>query len=127
MAMRAYIVSGKEDKHGEIEVEPSLKEYYRLIGCDCIDIVVREIDGHPYNIVLDDEGLLKPNRITAMALTSDIFGNTERLAGTLLVFGVDEEWDLAGLDDDEVLQIQRHMVSAIFSDESIHPMLWYTR
>ena len=125
--MRAYIVSGKEDKHGEIEVEPSLKEYYRLIGCDCIDIVVREIDGHPYNIVLDDEGLLKPNRITAMSLTSDVFGNTERLAGTLLVFGLDEECDLAGLDDDEVLQIQRHIVSAIFSDESIHPVLWYTR
>lgn len=123
--MRAYIINGNDNECGEIDVEPRLSEYYRLIGCDCIDIAVREIHGHPYNIVLDDEGLFKPNRVTAISMRSDIFGNRERLVGTLLIFGLDEEGDLTDLTDDEVLQIQRHMVMAIFSDESVHPMLWY--
>ena len=33
-----------------------------------MDFAVREIDGNHYNIILDDEGLLKPNRVTAVSV-----------------------------------------------------------
>ena len=36
-----------------------LQDYYRLIGCDCIEITNREIRGKRYDIICDDEGLLK--------------------------------------------------------------------
>ena len=36
-----------------------LQDYYRLIGCDCIEIANREIRGKRYDIICDDEGLLK--------------------------------------------------------------------
>ena len=34
----------------------TLKEYYKLIGCDIIDIVQRKIAGKYYEIICDDEG-----------------------------------------------------------------------
>ena len=126
--MRAYYINAETDEHGAIDVEPTLTEMYRLIGCDCIDIIVRHVNEHPFNIVLDDEGLLKPNRITAVSVMSNIFGTQEKLAGSMLVFGVDEEDDdLRGLTDEELLTIQRRMVDAIFMDGSEHPTFWYSR
>lgn len=124
--MRAYYIDTKTDEHGPIEVEPSLKEYHRLIGCDCITIVTREVNGHPFDIVLDDEGLLKPNRISAISVASDMFGTQEKLVGNLLIFGSGEE-DFRSLTDEEVRTIQRRMIDGLFADGSEHPTFWYSR
>lgn len=127
-SMRGYYINSKNDEHGAIDVEPTLAEMYRLIDCDCIDIIVRHVNEQPFNIVLDDEGLLKPNRITAVSVMSDIFGTQEKLVGNMLIFGVSEEDDdLRGLMDDEVLTIQQRMVDAIFRDGTEHPTFWYSR
>ena len=128
--MRAYYINSETDEHGAIDVEPKLQEYYRLIGCRCVDFAVREIDGHPYNTILDDEGLLKPNRVTAVSVQSNAFGTQEQLAGNLLIFGVDPddyEHGNASLTDDELLQIQSRMIYGVFADGSEHPVLFYTR
>jgi len=124
--MRAYYINSKTDEHGLIEVEPSLKEYYRLIGCDCITIVTREVNGHPFDIVLDDEGLLKPNRTSAVSVEADVFGTQERLVGNLLIFGSGEE-AFRSLSDDEVLTIQRRMIYSVSIDGIGHPTFLYTR
>lgn len=123
--MRAYYVNSKTDEHGPIEVEPSLKEYYRLIGCDCITIVTREVNGHPFDIVLDDEGLLKPNRTSAISVEADVFGTQEKLVGNLLIFGSGEE-DFRSLTDDEVAVIRSRMLDGLLADGTMHPMFWYT-
>lgn len=128
--MRAYFIDSKTDEHNVIDIEPTLDEYYRLIDCTCVDIIMREIDGHPYNIVLDDMGLLVPNRIAAISVTSNLFGDRERLAGNLLIFGVDMddcECGCKSLTDDEVRQIQRRMIQGLFMDGTEHPVLFYTR
>lgn len=124
--MRAYFINSKTDEHGPIEVEPSLKEYYRLIGCDCITIATREVNGHPFDIVLDDEGLLKPNRTSAFSVEADVFGTQEELVGNLLIFGSGEE-DFRSLTDDEVLMIERRMIYSVSTDGIGHPTLLYTR
>ena len=41
-----------------LDVDDKLETYQRLIGCDCIDIVRREIGGKPYHIICDDEGFI---------------------------------------------------------------------
>ena len=124
--MRAYYINSKTDEHGPIEVEPSLKEYYSLIGCDCITIVTREVNCHPFDIVLDDEGLLKPNRTSAVSVEADVFGTQERLVGNLLIFGSGEE-AFRSLSDDEVLTIQRRMIYSVSIDGIGHPTFLYTR
>lgn len=56
--MKGYLIDSKTDECYVADIEePSLDEYYRLLGCDCIDIVMRNVRGHLLNIVVDDIGL----------------------------------------------------------------------
>ncbi len=124
--MWAYYFNSKTDEHGPIEVKPSLKEYHRLIGCDCITIATREVKGRPFDIVLDDEGLLKPNRVAAVSVERDVFDTHEKLVGNLLIFGSGGE-DFRSLTDDEVEQIKRRITDARFAVGSRHPVFCYSR
>lgn len=123
--MMAYLVDINACRHEVIDVEPILDEYYRLIGCRCVDFPTREIDGHPYNIICDDEGFLKPNHVSAVSSEKDMFGRQEQLVGNLLLFGVDQDNHEHGnrsLTDDEVAQIEEHVME-VFG----HPIMFYTR
>lgn len=124
--MRAYFIDSHNFEARAIDVEPALEEYYRLIGCRCVDFPRREIDGHAYNIICDDEGLLKPNRVSAVSTERDMFGSQEQLAGNLLIFGVDPdnyEHGNRSLTDDELRQIGEHVMYAF----GVCPILFYTR
>lgn len=122
--MKAYYINVNTGECGAIEVEPSLEEYHRLIDCCCIDIVERRVGGIVFNIVLDDEGLLKPNRIGGVARDCD-----EMLAGNLLLFGVDEfTHDLRHLTEHEAQTIDENVVMAFLKcgdGFSIGPVLAY--
>lgn len=58
-----------------------IKEFYKIIQCNCIDIIVRYIDGIPYNIICDDEGWFKQNPI--ITLTSE--DKTEAIVGNIII------------------------------------------
>lgn len=45
-----------------VETEGGLDEWYRLLRCDLIDIVSRQIGGRYFDIICDDEGLLRGGR-----------------------------------------------------------------
>ena len=126
--MKAYYINGETDEHGPIEVEPKLEEYYRLIGCRCVDFAVRQIGGTAYNIICDDEGLLEGKKVTAWSTRRNAWGEHEVLVGNLLIFGYDPDNIENGckpLTDDDVLAIQRRMVMGIFEDGTEHSVLWY--
>jgi hypothetical protein len=79
---------------------PSLDVMHSLIGCDCIDIVMRTVGDAELLVVLDDEGLLKPDPIPALVRDGypDIFGS-------VLLFGVGDDGDLTDISDDEVNEV----------------------
>ena len=55
-------VSGKRGRVRETEVsEGNLKSFYKVLNCQTIDITQRSIGGKVFDIVCDDEGLLKEN------------------------------------------------------------------
>jgi hypothetical protein len=122
--MRAYYVNANAVKFDSIDIEPTFEECYRLLKCDCINIVERRVGGTVFSIVLDDEGLLKPNRIGGAATDCD-----ELLAGNLLLFGVDEvTHDLRSLTEYEAQTIGENVVVAILQLEdgySIGPVIAY--
>ena len=43
--MRGYLIDVENGKHGPVEVKGDnhLDQFYRLIGCRCIDIAVRKV------------------------------------------------------------------------------------
>ena len=102
-----------------VKMANSLKDYYRLTDCDVIDIVKRCIGGKYYNIICDDEGLLKENIIISAI-------DTERkpmLVGNLIVAGdTDDEGELLSLTDKDVDNILKHVKTA-YTRSLTHPVL----
>lgn len=86
-----------------------LKDYYKLIGCRCIDIIHRRIGDVEVEIVLDDEGLLvenpKPSGIDVIGI-SILFGNLLIASGR-----VTEDGDLTELDQDEIDEIMGNVAT----------------
>ena len=97
-----------------IEVN-GLDDYYREIGCDCIDIAVVSVHGKPFNVIVDDEGLLKGDIIASVF---DGKGHP-MLANVAIVLGFDDDCDVRSLTASEVslLSEETYMVASPFVGE----------
>lgn len=89
------------------QVDPKgLQDYYELLGCDCIDIVTRKIGHQYYDIVCDDEGLLKDDPIISAI---DDLGRV-MLVGSLIICGLaDNEGELTDLSDRDIPYIKKRV------------------
>lgn len=86
-------------KNAELVETNGLDDYYKVIGCDCIDITILAIDGHLFNVVVDDEGLLKGGAVPSVYSLN----GEPLLVNTAIVFGVEEDCELRSLTIEEVL------------------------
>lgn len=92
------------------EIEDSIHTYYNLINCRSIDIVCRYFDNVQFDVVLDDEGLLKANE-TGELPTSwwQMEGYTppyEGLFGVLVLTHHDEVGNLTSATFEDVLHVR---------------------
>lgn len=104
--MKAVYIKATEDGTTvkAVNLEPSLENYYRLLDCRLIDIPSRRIGDHYYDIICDDEGLLKGDPIVT-AINSD---GDAMLVGSLLVLKHDDEGNEIGLTAEEVREVMLH-------------------
>ena len=104
--MKAVYIKATEDGTTvkAVNLEPSLENYYRLLNCRCIDITSRRIGDRYYNIICDDEGLLKGEPIVT-AINSD---GDAMLVGSLLVLKCDDEGNEIGLTAEEIREVMNH-------------------
>lgn len=104
--MKTLFFDVKNRKFEIIETEkPDLQMFYDKIDCDLIDIAVRKIDGKEFNIVLDEEGVLKEYPIV-----SAIDGKCNpMLVGNLMFFSgkTTPDGELIGLTEEEIDHILR--------------------
>lgn len=81
----------------------TLDNIYKTINCECIDIIKRRIGDKPFDIIVDDEFLLKNLPQTPTAL---YYGKTrfeEQLFGTIIICGLgDFEGNLTSLTDNDI-------------------------
>lgn len=85
-----------------IEIKDELDSYLQTLRIDTIDIIRRNIAGVSYQIVCDDEGLLKENP-TLSAVDVNSVG---QLVGNLIITGLsDGEGNLTGLNKNDVDRI----------------------
>lgn len=54
--IKGILIDSKNLNVSEVEFEPTLEEYYRLLDCDCITAPSFNED---HDVIVDDEGLLK--------------------------------------------------------------------
>lgn len=81
-----------------VEVEKALDEYYRILGCSCIDIVRRKIGNKTFEIVVDDEGALKAKPIISAV---DTYGNPA-LVGNLFIVKFNGNDDITSLNEQDI-------------------------
>lgn len=96
--MRGYLIDVINQEHKEIEVN-NLDDYYKYISCDCFDIPTRKIGDRYFNIICDDEGLLKDHPIVSAIDPSF----EPMLVGNLIVGGkTNSEGDMLDLTDEDI-------------------------
>ena len=96
--MKAFLIDVENVEAKEIELEPDLDTLYKLVNCSTIDIVTRKVGDVLFDVVCDDEGLLKaPYRVSAI----DSVGRP-MLVGNLLFCHHDNEGNLTGLSENDI-------------------------
>ena len=100
-----------ENKDVKMVEANTLADYYRLIGCNYVDIIHRRIGDVEVEIVLDDEGALV-NQPKISAISPE---GTPMLYGNLLVASgrVTDDGELTELDEDEIEAILTWNVATI--------------
>jgi hypothetical protein len=93
-----------------VEIPKDLNGYYKLLGCNTIDITRRKIGGKYYDIICDDEGLFKE---TVMVSAVDGSGSA-MLVGKLLICNHDENGNEASLTQDDILNIEANICRRVF-------------
>lgn len=92
-------------------IEDDIHTYYDLIDCRCIDIVCRYFGGVAFDVVLDDEGLLKANETgelpTSWWQKEGYTPAYEGLFGVLVLTHHDDEGNLTSVDPLDLLAVQQ--------------------
>jgi hypothetical protein len=93
-------------------IDRNLESYYKILDCDMIDIVSRNIGARRFNIICDDEALLKsPCNPSAYDMYYEycLFGN-------LFVTGeADEEGNLTSLSKKDFNYLKHHLIEGFAS------------
>lgn len=109
--IRAYYIDPSTNTAEPRVIDADLQTYYRLLHCDCIDIVTRKIgtnrSSRVFDIICDDEGLLQDDPLISAI---DNLGRG-MLVGALLITGTaDAKGDLTDLTEKDVQFIRKRIV-----------------
>ena len=101
----------------EVTITNELESYYKLLDCDIIDCAVRRIGTKLFDIICDDEGLLKSDpKVTAIA------GSGVALVGNLFICNHDDKGNWTSLSDTDIAMIHAN-TSLIFDGEKLREVL----
>ena len=111
MLKAIYLHDGKFDC---LDFEDDLKVMYSLLDCETIDIVERKINGKFYDIIIDDEGLLRGKQAMPAHAMSEEFTDMftgqitrEKLYGNLLIVRHDGHGNFKSLTDEDIDRIRQ--------------------
>lgn len=118
--MKTILLDVNDESVKFVDVADDLDEFYRLLDCDTIDITSRNINGIEFDVMCDDEGLLKEGAIVS-AFDSN---GTPVLVGNLMFFHTNPYGNLVGISDEEC----QHLLGCLeeyldMQTFSIHPAI----
>ena len=107
MPIKGILVDVKSNIIDVCEIEKSLESYYKILNCKLIDIVSMKIGNRYFDIICDDEGLMKED-ITLSAIYDDF---TPALVGNLLVVRHDGKGNERSLTSKDILLVLEHVTT----------------
>ncbi len=87
-----------------IDDTDKLNEYYRYLNCRCIDMATIDVDGHAYDVVCDDEALLRQPLIPSLYISEE-----QVLFGNLAFVRNDEDGESVGLDREDMIRLLNYI------------------
>lgn len=92
-----------------LDIEDKLEVYYDLLECRVIDIVSRKIGDKYYDIICDDEGLLKDSiRISAMDKDDE-----PCLVGSIIICNFNKAGKEVALKEEDMKNIFDHIITFV--------------
>ncbi len=84
----------------DIDDADKLHEYHRYLHCHRVDMTKIDVDGHPYDVVCDDEAMLRQPLIPSLYISEEqvFFGN-------LAFVKIDEGGASIGLDREDMIRL----------------------
>lgn len=104
--VRGFLIRVYDDVQSKVVVfEDKLENIYSLLSVDLIDVTERKVGKFVYDIVCDDEGLLK-NDILPSAFNDKC---EPQLVGNLLLVNHDDEGNFTDLTDEQIADLENQM------------------
>lgn len=100
---------GKDGTARFMRMRDELNAYYMLLGCDLIEMPCRTIGGLAYNIICDEGGKLKDDKIPT------VFGvdGKPMIYGSVFLCLVDDEGECQSLTHAHCVNIMDHLYAGI--------------
>lgn len=96
----------KRGRHKVVEFEDKLDNLYEMIDCSCLDCLERRFGDKYFDIWVDDEFLLKADKVIIPNAMSYDERAIEYVAGNLLIVKHNEEGAMESLTDDDIKYIE---------------------
>jgi len=87
------------------KVNPSLKNYYEMLNCDLIDIVKIQFGGKAYDVICDDEALLRQPPFSFSVISKE---GHPMIAGNILVCNSEDGYETS-LTAEDVVRLMTSM------------------
>ena len=107
MKIKGILVDVKSNIIDVCEIEKSLESYYKILNCNLIDIVSMKIGNKHFDIICDDEGLMKED-ITISAIYDDF---TPALVGNLFIVRHDGRGNERSLTSNDISMVLENVTA----------------
>lgn len=94
----------------ELVFHDTLENIYKILDVETINVAVRKIGNFTYDIICDDEGLLKDSLPSAVTDKDEV-----QFVGNLLLVNHDEEGNFTSLTDEQIEDLGKHLVMAMMA------------
>ena len=107
MKIKGILVDVNSNIIDVCEIEKSLESYYKILNCKLIDIVSMKIGNRYFDIICDDEGLMKED-ITISAIYDDF---TPALVGNLFIVRHDGRGNERSLTSNDISMVLENVTA----------------
>jgi len=123
--VRVFVIDVNSGTYYTDDIRDDIKVYYKIIGCELIDIAEVQIEDRIFDVICDDEGMYVKNG--ARPSVVDAKSNV-KMVGTLMFCHGDSNGDEIGLNDGDATVLNKYMVRVVaeeLDEKDPRPKAWY--